>query len=182
MLIFLLVSSSSAFDDERQGFVLGFGLGFAPMVSTAQSGSHLSNASPGISVSFLAGWAWNNKNMIAFLHDGVLYRDEESWRGTPGEAKVIGQGFTGVGYYHFFRRYMKSYFLTGGIGIQDWTYYDTEEASNDFGPGILIGGGYMFRRHWHFYGSLSSGISFAPDTEGEYTHVQMSCGVSVMMY
>lgn len=146
ILILMFSASVNAFDGMRKGFVLGGGLGFGP-VAKVSIGSYDENAS-GIATNFLIGYAWDEYNMIVFLRDAVFYS-----RMNVSQA----QGFSGIGFYHYFRPQGESFYITGGMGFQDWISLESNVESNDVGFGILIGGGYEFARHVQIYSSLSFG-------------------------
>ena len=150
ILLVLTVSSAWAFDGQRKGFVIGGGLGFGPVARTSLG--NLSEDESGIALNIAIGYAWDEQNMIVYLRDGVIFKLESYFTSVN-----IIQGFSGVGYYHYFGPIGQSFFVTGGIGFQDYTALDSKYSSPSAGGGILLGGGYEFSKHWQIYSSLSFG-------------------------
>jgi len=175
---FVTASSVWSFNGRRQGFVLGGGLGFGPMakvsVSNAPSGSDLDNS--GLAINFLIGYAWDEQNMIVFLRDGVTYSERTIF----GSNLSLVQGFSGVGYFHYFGQPGKSFYITGGLGLQDWTPLESGYTANDPGIGLLIGGGYEFTRHVQVHSSLSFGKT--RDAFFDYDHTQLLITVSAIAF
>ena len=177
LILALCATSAFGFDGVRKGFVLGGGLGFgyaSVSMDNAPGVESLTNA--GGAVNFLIGYAWDEQNMLVFLRDGVIYSEETVW----GGSLTLAQGFSGVGYFHYFGPLGKSFFMTGGLGLQDWTPLESGYEANDYGFGILAGGGYEFTRHVQVYGSLSFGKT--SDIFADYTHFQFQLGVSAVAF
>ena len=180
-LILVISSSASAFDGMRKGFVLGGGLGFGPVAKVSPdvpNSEDLDNS--GIALNFLIGYAWDEQNMIVFLRDGVVYSEELNY----GDDVNIVQGFSGIGYYHYFGLQGKSFFITGGLGLQDWTALDSDYTNPDPGFGFLIGGGYEFARHIQVYSSLSFGKTSDEvfGYEFDFDHTQFLITVSAVAF
>ncbi len=179
-VIFLLAlaTSVSAFDGNRKGFVLGGGLGFGPSAKVTVSVGSISasDENSGLAIDFLIGYAWDEQNMIVFLRDGIIYSEEMSHSTTIS----IVQGFSGIGYFHYFGEVGKSFFITGGLGLQDWTSLDENYSSPDPGVGLLLGGGYEFTRHLQVYSSLS----FGKTSEGSFKndHSQFIIVISAVAF
>jgi hypothetical protein len=177
MILVLCAASAFGFDGARKGFVIGggIGLGYATVsVNDVPGAETLTNF--GGALDFLIGYAWDEQNMIVFLRDGVIYSEETVF----GGSLTLAQGFSGVGYYHYFGLPGKSFFLTGGLGLQDWTPLESGYEANDYGFGILGGGGYEFTPHVQVYGSLSFGQT--SDIFADYTHFQFQIGVSAVAF
>ncbi|UCE23597.1 MAG: hypothetical protein JSU74_09870 [Candidatus Zixiibacteriota bacterium] len=184
LIILAMASTASAFDGYRKGFVLGGGLGIGPVAKTSVDGFSGSYDKSGLAMNFLIGYAWDEQNMIVFLRDGILY--SETWEVSFGGVlyfrdKInIIQGFSGVGYYHYFGPVGKSFFITAGLGAQDWTALDEDYDSNDYGAAILFGGGYEFARHVQVYGSVWFGST--SDNFYDYNHSQLMFTVSAVAF
>jgi len=183
-LVILMVSSASAFNGLRKGFVLGGGLGLGPVANTSIDGLGGEYKKSGLATNFLIGYAWDEQNMIVFLRDAVLYSEtiELAFMGTVffRDKISIVQGFTGAGYYHYFGPVGRSFYITGGLGFQDWTSLEEDWNSPDVGGALLFGGGYEFARHWQVHGSLSFGST--SDAIFNYDHVQLLFTVSAVAF
>jgi len=176
-LFILLASSVWAFNGHRKGFVLGGGLGFGPVAKVTidgVSGSSLDKS--GLATNILIGYAWDEQNMIVYLRDAIFYKETTIFN----DDIFIVQGFNGFGYYHYFGPVGRSFYLTGGIGLQDWTSLDSKYESNDVGGGILLGGGYEFTRHFQIHGSLSFGRTTYAGVD--FNHTQLLFTMSVVAF
>ena len=76
LLLFLLIfmTSALAFDGKRQGFVLGAGLGFAPMARWSVNGFDESCVGYGGNV--IIGYGWDENNMIVLEDSGAIYESD----------------------------------------------------------------------------------------------------------
>nr|MBN2277733.1 hypothetical protein [candidate division Zixibacteria bacterium] len=175
LMVLMLGAGANAFDGNRKGFVLGGGLGFGPVAKVTHDDYEVLNKS-GLAMDFLIGYAWDEQNMIVFLRDGVIYNEKSIW----DTDITLAQGFSGVGYFHYFGPVGKSFYIVGGLGFQDWTSLESNVDSNDVGAGLLIGCGYEFVRHVQVHGSLSFGKS--SDPLFDYNHTQLQIGVSAVAF
>lgn len=177
LILALCATSAFGFDGARKGFVLGGGLGFGyASVSVDNEPQYESLTNAGVAGNFLIGYAWDEQNMVVFLRDAVVYSEQTIF----GGSLTLVQGFSGVGYYHYFGLPGKSFYLTGGLGLQDWTPLESGYTANDYGFGILGGGGYEFTPHVQVYGSFSYGKT--SDIIFDYTHFQFQIGISAVAF
>ncbi|UCD64811.1 MAG: hypothetical protein JSW34_05085 [Candidatus Zixiibacteriota bacterium] len=144
ILILLIASSASAFDGLRKGFVLGGGLGMAPVVRTSIFDADDSRG--GVGLHIVIGYAWDEYNMIVY---------ESNVAGAEAGRVTYAQGFGGPAWYHYFGPQGKSFFTVVGLGF--YSYQIEDEDLNDSGGGYLIGGGYEFARHFQVAMYLSGG-------------------------
>lgn len=114
--------------------------------------------------------------MIVYLREGVMYSEETVF----GEDLLLVQGFSGIGYYHYFGPTGRSGFIKAGFGLQDWTPLDSDYDANDYGAGILLGGGYEFTPHVQVEGSLSFGKT--SDDWFDYKHSQFSVAITAFAF
>ncbi len=141
ILLVIFVSSAWGFNGERNGFVLGGGLGFAPIITTSVASD--SDTKAGFGFNFLIGHAWDDHNMIVYEGNASGYVAEYSNR------RVI-TGFDGFGWYHYFGTAGKSAYTIVGVGV--YQYLIEEYEANASGFAILLGGGFEFSRHWQIGG------------------------------
>lgn len=170
------ISSSFGFNGQRQGFVLGGGLGIAP--SSSWEGNvydvfamQIVNADEhgvGLGLNFLIGYAWDEKNMI--VYEGNV----TGWTSDLFVDQSIAQGFNGGAWYHYFGVPGRSAFTTLGIGFY---VFDVEDYdANDVGGAILLGAGYEFAPHWQVGAYLGAGQTSDPG--GDFDHAHFSILVS----
>jgi hypothetical protein len=176
MLLLALASSGLAFDGNRKGFVLGGGLGFAPVSKwegyvfdlSSMSVVKADEESAGVGLNFIIGYAWDEHNMI--VYEGNV----TGWKSDLFRDQSIAQGFNGAAWYHYFGIPGRSAFTVGGLGFY---VFDVEDYdANDPKVGLLFGGGYEFARHWQVGGYI--GLGQTEDPGGNFDHVHMNFLVS----
>jgi len=140
----VLVSSASCFDGKRKGFVLGGGVGIAPVGRTTLEISEIflleDIGSPQIEVdkagaaaNLFAGYAWDERNVIILETNLIRYTSDSFYK-----RRVI-QGFIGPTWYHYLQPQGSSLFTSLGIGLY---FFDIEGFENvDPGSGLMFGVG-----------------------------------------
>ncbi len=164
VLILCVTTVAQAFDGERQGFILGAGVG-AGLTSYTQTVSYgsLSETSNrenafGIMSDFKIGYAPSNVMEIYWM-------SKVSWFGMEnalGGDVTIANGIGGLGVTYFFQPTAPSAFVSGGIGFSSWTAPFEEGADAWYGVGASAGAGYEFAPHWYVEGNVCWGN---PSTE-----------------
>ena len=89
ILAFVLAGSALGFDGNRKGFVLGGGLGFAPLVHwelASSPSSDVSEGKAGAAVQILIGGAFDEHNML--VYEAKIAAISSGWTDDD-----IGQGF-----------------------------------------------------------------------------------------
>ncbi len=74
VLVLLILSfsiSASAFDGKRKGFLVGGGLGEAPVARWNTDLYNMEESTKGMSYNLLLGYAWNDANMIVIERCGT---------------------------------------------------------------------------------------------------------------
>jgi len=184
LLILLIISATSAwgFNGERKGFVLGGGLGIAPIIKTTLGS--LEDKKSGIGLNLLIGYAWDDQNMIVLEGNGGSFSLNNS-KGT------VTQGFSGAAWYHYFGPAGKSTYAIVGLGSY---VYESKEIfepdyfgslfyitrSHNMGLAILIGGGFEIARHWQVGGY----ISFGKTSDGpiDFNHTNFNILISTVAF
>jgi hypothetical protein len=174
VLSLVVTSSAMAFDGRRKGFVLGGGLGLAPIATWEGDLGNISDFEDtgiGGGLQILIGYAWDEFNMIVYEGNGVAYESE---------VFIVDftayQGFTGASWYHYFGPSGRTFFTVVGIGFYffEGEFEHTNVTfENDPGGGVLFGGGYEFARHWQVAGFVSAGRTSEPGIDYDHTHVNV---------
>jgi len=162
VLVLFIAGTSSAFNGQRRGFVLGGGAGLAPSCKF-EHGSFDENKA-GVGFQFIIGGAFDEKNMLVYEGNVVGFNSDAFDEG-------ISQGFNGASWYHYFGRTGRSAFSTVGIGFE---VMNVEDEYADPGFGMLLGGGYEFARHWQ----VGVYIGFGSTTNPDFDHSHISVLVS----
>jgi hypothetical protein len=163
-LLLCVTTEVDAFDGQRKGFILGGGAGlahtsFTQEVSVDYWGYHESVESDrenkvGVATDFKIGYAWDNSWAI-------YYTSKVSWFGmenTYGKDVTIASGQGAAAVTHWFKPQVPSWFVAGGLGYSTWSLPFEDNAPDTWiGPGLFMGGGYEFSRHWSFEGYLAWG-------------------------
>ncbi len=159
-MVFLMASSSFSFDGNRNGFVLGGGLGFAPTAEVSLDGSSPdASSSSGFGLNLLIGYAWDENNMIVY---------EGNVAGYTINSIDLAQGFNGASWYHYFGLPGKSLFTTVGLGF--YVFEADGFDANDPGGAFLLGAGYEFSPHWQVGAYFSSGKTTDPIFDYKHNH------------
>ena len=162
----LTAVSVSAFDGNRKGFVLGGGLGFAPVAKwNANPGPDESKAGAG--ANFMIGYALDEFNLIVAEGNFSSYNSDYG--------ATVYQGFSGACWYHYIQLPGKSFFTTLGLGAYnfDFEISGIGSGSNDPGFGLLGGGGYAFTRHFQVGGYLGWGKTKEPGYAYDHFHLNV---------
>ncbi len=161
-LLLIFCATSFAFDGQRKGFVLGGGLGYTPTAEFSVDGFSGTLSNSGVGLNLLAGYAWDEFNMIVY---------EGNVSGYSINSVDITQGFNGASWYHYFGNSDKSFFSVIGLGFY---VFSVDEYDADPGGGVLLGGGYEFSKHWQVAAYFSSGKTsentFLGKIDYEHTH------------
>ena len=177
-VMLLTAANASAFDGQRKGFILGFGLG--PGMDM-----HKQNASVsvlGISLldqdfvdeskfafatDFRLGYAPNNQLIIYYDNKVSWFKadwgEEMAVNISTGSVNIMGysdvmvlSGLTGFGVSYFLAPQAPSPFFTGGLGLASSMTFESGTSAR-IGFGFFVGGGYEFAPHWFAEGNISYG-------------------------
>jgi hypothetical protein len=177
ILVIALGSQLYAFDGYRKGFVIGGGLGFAPVGrwslvdAPSDPGVKTSESRPGISANFQVGYAFDEFNMLVFDADATGYNSKVN-------DKSSSQGTEAFSWYHYFGPAGKALYTKAGLGI----YSFWVDGSGDFssGLGFVVGGGYEFAPHWQVGANLGFGRTSKSNVD--FSHVHIDIGISAVAF
>ncbi|MEW6412497.1 MAG: hypothetical protein AB1483_08505 [Candidatus Zixiibacteriota bacterium] len=178
--VLLMASQALAFDGNRKGLVLGFGLGAAPLLKGTEGNPAEDFERSGLVVNLMAGYAFNENDVVLLIQDAAIYSQTAYREALDGSLVAWDdrdlQGFWGVGYRRYFAPAGRSMFVTAALGI--------EGADDDWGMpsglGILVGSGYEITRHIELYASFATGkIDYG---EGEDTFSQIVFSLTGVLY
>ena len=176
LILFLLATNAHAWDGQRKGFLLGFGIGsgFTSFTQNTQK-VHIYRDSnvvivirevPGVSVES------GRQNKAAVMTDfkigyapdntwAIYYTSKVSWYGitnTSGWDVTIANGLGALAVSYWFKPQAPSPFIAGGFGYSTWALpFEDNTPDTWIGVGLFAGGGYEFSRHVSVEGYLSWG-------------------------
>lgn len=153
-----------AFDGQRKGFILGGGLGLAPLVKSkiSEGSNSVSFEKSGAGVHLFIGYGWDNKNLI--LYEGNV-------AGFESNSSTIAQGIDAISWYHYFGPMGKSFFSTVGAGL--YSYDEDGPFEFESKAGVLLGGGYEFNKHWQVGQYISAGKTESRGVDTDHTTVSV---------
>lgn len=176
IVILLFSQTVLAFDSERQGLVVGAGIGYAPTAYTEISSFQNSRVTTeGIAGSLIAGYGYNENTLFLLMFEG--FKTNTHSIVSPSESII--QGFSGVGVRFYFDDIGSSFFISSCIGLQRYINSQKSEFSHDAGLGFLIGAGYEFTENFQFRTTFSNGQT---KDSFKWNHVQLIMTVSFVLY
>jgi len=149
ILLLAIPDTSQVFDDQREGFIFGFGMG-GGLTSIKRSLEHGGEAATSgrenrfsFQTDFRIGYARNEQSRLYWSSRISWFSMREYYR-----SNLIINGVGGLGYTYFFRPTAPSFYFSGSVGISTWLSLFGDEYSKWSGVGVTGGFGYEFVRHY----------------------------------
>lgn len=168
LFIFVILSTtpSFAFDDNRQGFLLGFGAGFHSIdIDFIYDGSNIgSQSESGFATSFKIGGGITDQFALYYVRNASWYNAPYS-DGYTTKDITYTIGLSGVGASYFLSPSAPSAYFLGAFGIGDISAPFESGVESDTGSAFMLGGGYEFSNHVMVEATLlSTNIESADDS------------------
>lgn len=154
LLTILILNGSPAqgYDYQREGFLLGAGLGvgqtsYKQELTISGSGTATSPTEYqlGIITDFKIGYA-PEKTWAVYFTNKVSWFEMIN---VMDESVIIASGLSALAFQNWFKPKAPSPFITLGIGMSSWgAFFDENFDQTWTGLGIFAGGGYEFSRGW----------------------------------
>lgn len=128
-----------AFNGERQGFLLGLGVGASSYTIENRDGK------TGLETDLKIGYGYTNQFQ-------VFYTNKVNFGSAEGDYSLQMHGLTGIGANYYFNPLAPSFFVGGGVGLATHNFISSDsehDSISDSGAGVYISGGYEFARHWN---------------------------------
>ena len=144
MLVAVLTTAStsvSAFDDQKEGFLVGIGAGVAKIKTEVDVGSlGADDTSLGLATSFKIGYGFTNQFAL-------YYRNDVNWFGYDSDPQddTYISGLTGIAANYFIEE-NSPYYLTAGVGVGSFANF-TNKTRSETGSAYTIGAGYEVAPH-----------------------------------
>jgi hypothetical protein len=159
-ILFFVATNAQAWDGQRKGFLLGFGIGPGLTSFTQEVTTYLGTLeSPredkmAVMTDFKIGYAPQNSW-------GIYYTAKVSWFGMKnalGNDVTIANGLGAVAVSYWFQPQAPSPFISGGFGFSSWSLpFEDNPPDSWMGAGFFAGGGYEFSKSVSVEGYLSWG-------------------------
>lgn len=179
--VIVTATSACAFNGERSGFILGFGLGPGYTNFSQEAGGTESDSEGKMSIvsDFKIGGGFNEQfllyyeNRVSWFKMTAIdeaYYDPYSNEITFTEKDVTiahAVGLVGMSYY--FKTEVPSFYALGSIGVSTWSAPFETNSDTWVGFGISGGVGYEFAKHWSVEGTLNWGNPSTDVLDGTVT-------------
>jgi hypothetical protein len=159
-ILLFLTANGHAWNGQRKGFLLGFGIGpgltsFTQKVAVGWISVESSREDKtAVMTDFKIGFAPENTWAI-------YYTSKVSWFGMTnalGNNVTIANGLGALAGSYWFKPQAPSPFIAGGLGYSTWALpFEDNPPDTWMGFGLFAGGGYEFSRHVSIEGYLSWG-------------------------
>lgn len=179
-LLIVVVTSLTAFDGRREGFILGFGAGLANVSYSQEIDVNgESSESPDLNdnafaTDFKIGYAPNNQLELYYTNQMAWFPMENA----IGQEITIADGVGAFAISYFLAPELKdgawhsSIFLSAGVGLSTWSTPLEDENDAWEGTGYFVGLGYEFTKHYrvslNYFGNNPSieenGITFTTNS------------------
>jgi len=156
-LIMLSVSPAFAFDNKRQGFILGFGAGFHTIdYDFIYNGSNIgSESKSGVATSFKIGAGLTDQFALYYVRNASWY-SAPYFDGFTIKDITYTTGIMGLGAAYFLSPSAPSAYVLGAIGTGDLSAPFESGVSSDTGSAIMLGAGYELSSHFMVEGTWQS--------------------------
>ena len=159
--ILLVTTVAQAFDGNRKGFIIGFGVGpgytsFTQTVKNVTTGFDETSDTEN-SFSFATDFKIGGGITDQFL---LYYVNRVTWFGMENalnENVTIANGVGGVGVSYYLETTAPAFYFLGSIGLSTWMTPFEDESSNWVGFGVSGGVGYEFAAHWGVEATVNYG-------------------------
>lgn len=152
----LTATPARAFDEQREGFILGFGAGFHILREDYPgSGTSIwSRSEGGLATSFKVGAGITNQVALCYVRNASWYSAPYTSNGSTRDA-LYTIGLSGIGASYFLSPTAPSVYLLGGLGIGDISA-PFENVKSETGSAVMLGAGYEFAKHLMIEGTVQS--------------------------
>ena len=130
----LLGSTANAFDDNKEGFILGLGIGASSIKTTYTRGD---SRDIGFATSIKLGYGFNKQTIMYLGAIGDAYKYD-------GKGKSIDTAISGIGFDYYFDE-NAPYYVTAMVGVG--TINELKNSDEEKGYGFLVGLGYELSQH-----------------------------------
>jgi len=146
-----------AFDDQRQGFILGFGSGFHTLKENySSSGSNdWSRSEGGLATSFKIGAGITDQVAVYYVRNASWF-SAPYFDGVTTRDATYTIGISGIGASYFLAPSAPSGYFLAAIGVGDIAVPFESSTKSNTGGAFMFGGGYEFMKNLMIEGTILS--------------------------
>ena len=171
--VLLSATPALAFDENREGFILGLGAGLHSIKNdySLNGNSYLTESKSGLATSFKMGAGITNQFALYFVRNA-------SWFSTPVTSGTTTKdvhavvGMSGIGATYYFEPAAPSGYTLAAVGGSDYAFPFESNMNTKTGGAFMLGGGYEFDKHVMFEVTLLA--TSVADPDNSYYKVQSS--------
>ncbi len=179
--IAVMTTSAEAFNGERKGFLLGFGVGpgwssFQGDVEGYETGDRESKFA--IGTDFKIGAGINDQLLIYYVNRVAWFKSSSVTSDSLLQEDVTiasSVGLVGISYY--FKTEAPAWYVVGAIGVSTWSAPLESDSETFTGFGVTGGIGYEFTKHWSLEATVNWG---KPSKTIQATEVEVNA-ISVLV-
>jgi len=172
-VIFLSANPAFAFDDNREGFILGLGAGLHTIKNdySLNGNSYLTESKSGLATSFKMGGGITNQFALYFVRNSSWFSTPVTNGTTTKDAHAV-VGLSGVGATYYFEPAAPSGYMLAAVGGSDYAFPFESNITTKKGGAFMFGGGYEFDKHVMFEVTLLA--TSVADPGNSYDKIQSS--------
>lgn len=171
--IFLSANPAFAFDDNREGFILGLGAGLHTIKNdySLNGNSYLTESKSGLATSFKMGGGITNQFALYFVRNSSWFSTPVTNGTTTKDAHAV-VGISGIGATYYFEPAAPSGYMLAALGGSDYAFPFESSITTKKGGAFMLGGGYEFDKHVMFEVTLLA--TSVADPDNSYDKIQSS--------
>jgi hypothetical protein len=172
-VILLLANSALAFDDNREGFILGLGAGLHSIKNdySLNGLSYLTESKSGLATSLKVGAGITNQFSLYFVRNSSWFSTPVTNGATTKDAHAV-VGISGIGATYYFEPAAPSGYMLAAVGGSDYAFPFESNITTKKGGAFMLGGGYEFDKHVMFEVTLLA--TRVADPDNSYNKIQSS--------
>ena len=146
--LLLISQTAGAFDEQRQGFILGFGAGLhETTLDFTYNGAKIDSESKGgLATSLKIGAGITNQLAVYYVRNASWYQAPIS-NGFETSDTLYTVGISGIGVTYYLSATAPSWYFLGAVGVGDISAPFDRDVKSDTGGAIMLGGGYEASKH-----------------------------------
>lgn len=166
--VLLSATPALAFDENREGFILGLGAGLHGIKNdySLNGNSYLTESKSGLATSFKMGAGITNQFALYFVRNTSWFSKPVTNGATTKDAHAV-VGISGIGATYYFEPTAPSGYMLAAVGGSDYAFPFENNITTKKGGAFMLGGGYEFDKHVMFEVTLLATSVADPDNSND---------------